>query len=61
MFILWEFSLPASWVTTDSTAVVVEAVKVCEELTRTIVVRLYESHGGSSSTTYVGVAQAFFR
>ncbi|CAL8128846.1 unnamed protein product [Orchesella dallaii] len=44
-------TLPASWVTSTSTAVVVEAVKVCDAITRTIVVRLYESKGGSADTT----------
>jgi len=43
--------LPANWVTTDNDAVVVEAVKVCEELVRTIVVRLYESDGGTANAT----------
>ncbi len=47
----FQYSLPANWVTTDQAGVVVEAVKVCEELTRTIVVRAYEANGGSYNTT----------
>ncbi|ODM94992.1 Alpha-mannosidase 2C1 [Orchesella cincta] len=46
-----QIQLPANWVTTTSTAVVVEAVKVCAEITRTIVVRLYEANGGAADTT----------